>query len=444
MSNVHPLLLRLIVNGTFIRDFLAADAPCFALGMVEERQQQYGFLALRPDVEIPHRTTQGGFRLGHSLLGSSECEVVHFAFEFYGFATYNVLVNPNNPVVRTVLETMAERPDYFIFVVNAKGSATAFRSELGRDDLNGLKTNLPRIQRSMTADAQYEKVVTLFKKNPDPTGAVIDWVCRNNPAYLDLTHDRLEMSPSADPGERAPEIQPTPERSAEEPTWQPLSTLPTIAMILDGELDGAEEQLASLLRVRERPHVLDDAIVHRVFALYTDQLTFIPIHREQLARWRAASPSRAQREEITRLSTQLGRHEAVLQDVLALARELESGTIDAILRMDDGELGLAMFEGRIEIPDTKPQNEALRVREQRAIAELLDARVAELEEEGIAHLELLGNMAPQMPMFKRLMDISREGELSDLGAEYPGLNRFTTLLELIAEGIQSGDIEVPR
>ena len=91
-------------------------------------------------------------------------------------------------------------------------------------------------------------------------------------------------------------------------------------MILDGELDGAEEQLASLLRVRERPHVLDDEIVHRVFALYTDQLTFIPIHREQLARWRAASPSRAQREEITRLSTQLGRHEAVLQDVLALAR----------------------------------------------------------------------------------------------------------------------------
>ena len=55
-------------------------------------------------------------------------------------------------MVRTVLETMAERPDYFIFVVNAKGSATAFRSELGRDDLNGLKTNLPRIQRSMTAD----------------------------------------------------------------------------------------------------------------------------------------------------------------------------------------------------------------------------------------------------------------------------------------------------
>ena len=123
---------------------------------------------------------------------------MHFAFDLYGFATYNVLVNPNNPMVRAVLEAMIKRADYCFFIINGNGSATAFRSELGLDDLCGLKTNLPRIQRSTTTDAQYEKAVASFKKNPDPPGTVVNWVCWDNPAYLDLTQDRLEMRPSSD------------------------------------------------------------------------------------------------------------------------------------------------------------------------------------------------------------------------------------------------------
>ena len=43
---------------------------------------------------------------------------------------------------------MVERPDYFIFVLNASGSATAFRAALDQDDLAGLKPNLLRILRS--------------------------------------------------------------------------------------------------------------------------------------------------------------------------------------------------------------------------------------------------------------------------------------------------------
>ena len=50
---------------------------------------------------------------GHSVLGNADFEVVHFAFHFYGFKTYNALVNPSNPLVRTVLTTMVESGDYF-------------------------------------------------------------------------------------------------------------------------------------------------------------------------------------------------------------------------------------------------------------------------------------------------------------------------------------------
>ena len=48
MSNIYHLLPRLIVNSRFIDEFISAQAPCFALGLVEERKQTCGFLALRP------------------------------------------------------------------------------------------------------------------------------------------------------------------------------------------------------------------------------------------------------------------------------------------------------------------------------------------------------------------------------------------------------------
>lgn len=89
------MLPTLTVNRTFMREFVSADAPCFALGMVEERKRQCGFLALRPDKAIPPEVCDGGFCFGHTLVGNASFEVVQFVFEFYGFATYNALVNRN-------------------------------------------------------------------------------------------------------------------------------------------------------------------------------------------------------------------------------------------------------------------------------------------------------------------------------------------------------------
>jgi hypothetical protein len=196
MNNVHSLLPRMVVNGALIHELLASPAPCFALGLVEERKQQSGFLAVRPKVPIPHAVVQDGFRFGHSLLGNSKFEVVHFVFEFYDYASYNVLLNPNNPVVKTVLNTMVERADYGFLVIDDSGSASAFRSELGQDNLCGLKSNMPRIQGSKTTDSQYENAITFFQTNPDPPGTLLNWVCRDNPACLDLTQERLELTPA--------------------------------------------------------------------------------------------------------------------------------------------------------------------------------------------------------------------------------------------------------
>jgi hypothetical protein len=193
---VHPFLPKLTVNRQFMREFISADPPCFALGTVEEQKRQYGFLALRPGEIIPPVISNAGFRFGHSLLGTTAFEVIHFAFEFYGFETYNVLINPNNPLVQTVLTRMVERGDYFFFALNANGSATAFRSEIGQEHLAGIKTNLARIQHSTTTDTQYRNAVAAFEKHPQPAGVMLHWVCQDHAEYLDLTRDRLELTPA--------------------------------------------------------------------------------------------------------------------------------------------------------------------------------------------------------------------------------------------------------
>src|SRR5262249_45864345 len=150
---------RLTVNWRFMREFVDARAPCFALGMVEERGRACGFLAMRPDEVIPPGITDAGFRFGHSLVGTSAFEVAHFAFEFYGFKTYNVLVNPNNSLVQTVLTTMVESGDYFFFALDTESSVTVFRSAIGEEDVAGLSMTLPRMRRSTTTEAQYQRAV---------------------------------------------------------------------------------------------------------------------------------------------------------------------------------------------------------------------------------------------------------------------------------------------
>jgi len=67
MNNVHTFVPKLTVNRSFMYDFVDAEAPCFALGLVEERKQTCGLLALRPGEPIPPAVSSAGFSFGHSL-----------------------------------------------------------------------------------------------------------------------------------------------------------------------------------------------------------------------------------------------------------------------------------------------------------------------------------------------------------------------------------------
>jgi signal transduction histidine kinase len=110
--------------------------------------------------------------------------------------------------------------------------------------------------------------------------------------------------------------------------------------MIDGELADGQEHYATLLAVRDRPYVLDDATVERSIKLHTEQRDFLGVFAEQLARWRNERPTDTQRRELDRLEGQLERLRKVLNAILKLAEELKQGTIERVLAKSDLELGL--------------------------------------------------------------------------------------------------------
>ncbi len=196
IGKVTDLLPRLVVNGDFVRAFQSAAAPCFSLGLLEERKHARGFFALRTAQPIPRDLTSLGMRFGHSLLGSSEFVVVHFVFEFYGLGAFNALVKPDDPVVRAVLRTIVETGTYFVMAIDAHGSAQVFGGEMHGQDLAGLKTNLPRILASQATDRQYELALAHYRRRSSPDGWLLDWVCRDDASLLDLRTNPMSLTPS--------------------------------------------------------------------------------------------------------------------------------------------------------------------------------------------------------------------------------------------------------
>ncbi len=195
MPSTRPTLPRLTVNRRFMAAFLAEPTPCLALGLVEEGIDLCALIALRLDQALPRAVSAAGFRFGTAVLGTGRWEVVHFAFEFYGFATYNVLINPSDPVARSVLTGMAETGEYFFLALDSDRQATAFRSDLDTANLAGLEASLSRLQRSATTDAQYRQAISQFERHPDPPGTLLRWVCRDSQDALDPAQDPLVMNP---------------------------------------------------------------------------------------------------------------------------------------------------------------------------------------------------------------------------------------------------------
>ena len=132
----------------------------------------------------------------------------------------------------------------------------------------------------------------------------------------------------------------------ETPHWQPISALPMIASLIDGMVTDTTEQWETLQLAKDRPHVLDSALVERIQRAYFGQLDTSELFKEQLIRWQNKPLSTAQGNEVLRLQGQIEKLRTNLSHILGLANEVKDKTIDKILEKDDFELGLDVLLGK--------------------------------------------------------------------------------------------------
>jgi hypothetical protein len=122
--------------------------------------------------------------------------------------------------------------------------------------------------------------------------------------------------------------------------WQPISALPMIAMLVDEGLRDAREHCASLREAQPKPYVLDDAMIARVKRVNGEGLEYCDVYEEQLRRWRSARLTDVQRREVARLGSATRELRLALSQILALAAELATGTIERQLSKSDAEIGV--------------------------------------------------------------------------------------------------------
>lgn len=129
--------------------------------------------------------------------------------------------------------------------------------------------------------------------------------------------------------------------------WQPLSFMPVLLEQITNQAIDLAKLKSSLESARGKPHVLDDFTVDRVKHVHTEQRSMMPVFREQCVRWRKKATAQKDLDAIQATSEQVERVDTLLGEIIELADELSKGTIDKILGMSDGELGLAFLRGQL-------------------------------------------------------------------------------------------------
>src|SRR5262245_11978571 len=89
------------------------------------------------------------------------------------------------------------------------------------------------------------------------------------------------------------------------PNWQPISMLPTIANLINENLEGTLMQLKDFKEAEHKPHIFTDEIINRALKLYNAQLEDHWLFERQLELWSNDKLSNDQRIEVDRLKESL-------------------------------------------------------------------------------------------------------------------------------------------
>ncbi|MFC5849634.1 hypothetical protein [Deinococcus petrolearius] len=127
--------------------------------------------------------------------------------------------------------------------------------------------------------------------------------------------------------------------------WQPIEGLDQLTGMVDGLLEQSQVFYATLSQARERPQLLDTAILDRAQQQYGERAYWLDVYAEQFRRWRALPLTPPQRETVDRLSREVEATRPVVVQVLALVEELRLGSLGQRRERGAAEQALAELAG---------------------------------------------------------------------------------------------------
>ena len=127
--------------------------------------------------------------------------------------------------------------------------------------------------------------------------------------------------------------------------WQPIEGLALLTEMVDGLLEETQRFHATLSQARERPQVLDSAILDRAEQQYKERAYWLDVYAEQFRRWQALPLTPPQRQEVDRLSREVEATRPVLREVLALVEELRFESAHRRRERSAAERALAELTG---------------------------------------------------------------------------------------------------
>ena len=134
----------------------------------------------------------------------------------------------------------------------------------------------------------------------------------------------------------------------------PISQLPLFTKMIDEGLANAEEQYATFAQAKDRPHILDDALVNRAIRAYETQIADLKLFEQQFAWWQEENLTGSQRQQVADLLAKLPRIKERATAILGLLAELQKGTIERVLAQDEVELGVEFLLGKSKLTGKEP------------------------------------------------------------------------------------------
>ena len=136
----------------------------------------------------------------------------------------------------------------------------------------------------------------------------------------------------------------------EKRNFQPITKALVILEITRGMLDSSRDQLETMQQVKDRPHILDDAIIDRSLKLYTAQNVDSDMFLQQCAIWRKQELNEVQSYQIQEIEKCTKSLIDTNNQILFIINACKDSTIDKILEKSDMELALDMLTGKSVFP----------------------------------------------------------------------------------------------